>query len=278
MDEKQLVFLQNGRPVTDSLTVAEVFEKEHRRVMQDIRELGCSEEFRLHHFVQSTYINERGREYTKYLMTEQGFVLLVMSYTGQRAMEFKESYIAEFERMREELQRAQIAKVNGLPINYKEALLALVAQVEKNEQLEADKLMLQQCIAEYEPKVTYVDRILESKDTVLITQIAKDYGLSGRKLNAILHEEHIQYRVKNQWVLYWDYQDLGYTKSHTVEYTKRNGEKGTTIHTEWTQKGRLFIHGILSKRGIIPCMDRDETETKSTNKLVPFPTNNQPNS
>lgn len=274
MDEKQLVFLQNERPVTDSLTVAEVFGKEHRRVMQDIRELGCSEEFRLHHFVQSTYTNERGREYTKYLMTEQGFVLLVMGYTGQRAMEFKERYIAEFECMRDELQRAQIAKTSGLPSNYKEALLALIAQVDKTEQLEADKSMLQQCLAEYEPKVTYVDRILESKDTVLITQIAKDYGLSGRKLNAILHQEHVQYRVKNQWVLYWEHQDMGYTKSHTVEYTKRNGEQGTTIHTEWTQKGRLFIHDILSKRGIIPCMDQDAAETKTTSKLVPFPVKN----
>jgi Rha family phage regulatory protein len=100
----QLVFLDGGRPVTDSLTVAEAFGKEHRRVMQDIRELACSEDFRVHHFVQSDYINGQGRQTPKYLMTEQGFALLVMGYTGPQAMEFKERYITAFDRMRQQLQ------------------------------------------------------------------------------------------------------------------------------------------------------------------------------
>jgi Rha family phage regulatory protein len=106
----QLVYIDNGRPVTDSLTVAEAFGKEHRRVMQDIRELGCSAEFRVHHFVQSEFTNGQGRQTPKYLMTEQGFALLVMGYTGQQAMEFKERYIAEFDRQR---QRAAV-DVTGL--------------------------------------------------------------------------------------------------------------------------------------------------------------------
>ena len=268
--EKKLVFVENDRPVTDSLTVADVFSKRHDNVMQDIRELGCSEEFSLLNFQESTYTNDRGRRYARYLMTEQGFVLLVMGYTGKEAMHFKEQYIAEFDRMREELRQAKATSPYKLPQSYKEALLALVEQVEKTEQLEAEKTMLQQCLAEAQPKVTYVDRILESKDTVLITQIAKDYGLSGRRLNAILHDEGVQYRVKGQWVLYWQHQDMGYTKSHTVEYNRSNGEKGTKIHTEWTQKGRLFIHDILSRRGIVPYMDREKAGTE-VDKLVPFP-------
>lgn len=117
----QLVFIDNGKPVTDTLTVAEAFGKEHRRVMQDIRELACSDEFRVHHFVQSDYINGQGRRTPKYLMTEQGFTLLVMGYTGPRAMDFKERYIAAFEVMRQELQpvkgdglRALIAATHNL--------------------------------------------------------------------------------------------------------------------------------------------------------------------
>ncbi|MCY0897092.1 MAG: phage antirepressor KilAC domain-containing protein, partial [Alicyclobacillaceae bacterium] len=82
--------------------------------------------------------------------------------------------------------RQELLQTNGngsalLPKTYLEALKALVMQVERNEQLEADKLALEQCLAEVQPKLTYVDQILASQDTVCITQIAKDYGLSGKR-------------------------------------------------------------------------------------------------
>src|SRR5690625_2861195 len=100
----QLVFVKDKQVVTDSLTVAEVFEKRHDRVLQDIRKLNCSEEFLLHHFVESTYKNSVGREYPQFIITEQGFSLLVMGYTGKDAMKFKERYISEFHRMRDQIQ------------------------------------------------------------------------------------------------------------------------------------------------------------------------------
>lgn len=105
---RQLVYIEHNKTVTDSLTVSEVFGKEHRRVMQDIRELECSEDFRLHHFVQSTYLNGQDRPTPKYIITEQGFTLLAMGYTGKEAMRFKEQYIAEFERMREQLTKTPV--------------------------------------------------------------------------------------------------------------------------------------------------------------------------
>jgi len=99
----KLVYTENNRPVTDSLNVAEKFIKEHRRVMQDIRDLGCSDEFRQHHFVLSSYMTSQNKELPKYIMTEQGFTLLAMGYTGDTAMSFKEDYISEFTRMRQQL-------------------------------------------------------------------------------------------------------------------------------------------------------------------------------
>ncbi|WP_040932029.1 Rha family transcriptional regulator [Paenibacillus larvae] len=101
----QLVFIENGKTVTDSLTVAEVFGKEHDKVLRDIRELDCSEEFSLANFGESTYTNERGRTYPKYIITQDGFSFLVMGYTGKEAAKFKEMYIAEFNRMREKLTK-----------------------------------------------------------------------------------------------------------------------------------------------------------------------------
>lgn len=104
----QLVFIENNRVVTDSLTIAESFGKSHDKVMRDIRNLECSPEFSLANFGESTYINERGRTYMKYLITQDGFSFLVFGYTGSAAATFKEKYIAEFNRMRGQLQQANV--------------------------------------------------------------------------------------------------------------------------------------------------------------------------
>ncbi|MEV2516199.1 antA/AntB antirepressor family protein, partial [Paenibacillus larvae] len=96
--------------------------------------------------------------------------------------------------------------------------------VQKVAALETDKLMLEQRVAEYEPKITYLDRILQSKGTVTITQIAKDYEMSGQALNQILHEERVQYKQNGQWLLYRKHHDKGYTKSETIDIRRRGGD------------------------------------------------------
>ncbi|SHK96456.1 phage antirepressor KilAC domain-containing protein [Alicyclobacillus tolerans] len=260
--KKTLVFVENHRPVTDSLTVAEVFGKRHDNVIRDIRTIlkELDDEWGLLNFEETSFTHpQNGQIYQKYLLTEDGFTILVMGYSGKEAMRFKVKYIQAFRELQNQLLQKQM--LLELPKNYKEALLALVTEVEKNEQLEADKLALEQCLAEAEPKLTYVDQILASKDTVCITQIAKDYGLSGKRLNAILHEDGVQFKVNGQWVLYSKYQHMGYTHSHTVQYTRSNGDRGVQLQTEWTQKGRLFVHDLLTKRGIVACMDRGQTTT-----------------
>lgn len=103
-----LVFIKNNKVVTDSLTVAEVFGKEHARVMRDVRELGCSEEFRVGNFAESSYVNSQNKELPKYFMSQKGFTLLVMGYTGKEAMKFKEAYIEEFERMEKYLNEPKV--------------------------------------------------------------------------------------------------------------------------------------------------------------------------
>lgn len=253
----KLVFIDTNRVVTDSLIVAETFGKNHKDVLRDIRNLDCSEEFSRRNFAHTPYVHEQnGQEYHKYLITQDGFTFLVMGYTGKEAARFKEMYINEFNRMREQLSNTQL----GLPQNYKEALVALISQVEKNEVLETEKLMLQQQVRELEPKATYLDRILQSKDTVSITQIAKDYGLTGQQLNQILHDERVQYKQSGQWLLYQKYQDKGYTKSQTIDVLHNSGARSVKMNTKWSQKGRLFIHELLGKQGIIPSMDKDHSQ------------------
>lgn len=101
----QIVFIENGRTVTDSLTVAEVFGKRHSDVLRSIEALECSEEFTERNFALSNYKDSTGRALPKYIITQDGFSFLVMGYTGKEAARFKEMYIAEFNRMREQLTR-----------------------------------------------------------------------------------------------------------------------------------------------------------------------------
>jgi anti-repressor protein len=135
-----------------------------------------------------------------------------------------------------------------------------IARAQRWIQEQQEKLMMQQRIAEYEPKVTYFDTILQSTDLLNAGQIAKDYGLSAKKLNQILKEEKVQYKINGQWLLYQNHAEKGYTKSTTQAYRKSDGSRGTALHTKWTQKGRLFIHQLLEKRGIIAVVDREEVK------------------
>jgi len=110
-------------------------------------------------------------------------------------------------------------------------------------------------IGELEPKASYVDTILDNPGIVNITQIAKDYGVSGKVFNDKLHELGIQYKQNGQWLLYSVYENYGYTHSKTklVEGQKSSFSK---LHTKWTQKGRLFLYDFLKKEGIVPVIEK----------------------
>ncbi|WP_167553107.1 Rha family transcriptional regulator [Evansella clarkii] len=95
---------QEQQVVTDSITIANVFEKRHDKVLRDIRNLQCSEQFHSLNFGESIYENKQGREMPLFIVTENGFYMLAMGYTGKEAMKFKERYIIEFQRMRTDLE------------------------------------------------------------------------------------------------------------------------------------------------------------------------------
>ncbi|MBN6889937.1 Rha family phage regulatory protein [Cytobacillus horneckiae] len=104
----QLVFIENNQAVTNSLIVAEAFQKSHDKVLRDIRNLGCSEDFRVANFGESSYLNSQNKKLPMMLMNKKGFTLLAMGYTGKEAMIFKEAYINQFERMEQELKGPRV--------------------------------------------------------------------------------------------------------------------------------------------------------------------------
>ena len=118
----------------------------------------------------------------------------------------------------------------------------------------AKRLAAEQALLEAAPKVSYYDVVLQSDSLLTITEIAKDYGLSAKKLNLLLHDAGVQFRQSGRWFLYARFAELGYTQSKTHEYD----EGKTRTHMYWTQKGRLFVYDLLKNQfGLLPVIEQD---------------------
>ncbi len=259
MNNKLNVFVKGNQLYTDSREVAEMVGKRHDHLVRDIDgyvavisqtpKLGADE-----FFVKSGYKAGTGKNYPCYLITKKGCEFVANKLTGQKGIIFTAEYINAFHYMENKLKEKTDDKL-ALPKDYPSALRALADEYEKNQKLTNENAEQKQLIAEQKPKVNYYDIILRSKNAITITQIAKDYGKTAQWLNEFLHNHKIQYKQGNTWLLYKNYAMQGYTKSETVPYTDHYGEQCSTIHTKWTQKGRLFIYDLLKRNGVLPLID-----------------------
>lgn len=129
---------------------------------------------------------------------------------------------------------------------------------ELNEKLDFTVRSQEKQIEELKPLAAYVKTILNNKSLVTVEQIAQDYGMSAQKLNKTLHELHIQYKGGNgQWILYQEHKQFGYVHSETISFKRSDGRPDTTMHTKWTQKGRMFLYEKLKESGMLPLIERD---------------------
>ena len=122
--------------------------------------------------------------------------------------------------------------------------------------LKLEVRQLGQIVGELRPKANYVDTILQSKSLVNVNQIAKDYGMSARSFNKILHDFGIQYKQGEQWLLYHKYQAKDYTHSETFQIERSDGRHDVVMRTRWTQKGRLFLYDLLKQNGCVPMIEK----------------------
>ena len=126
---------------------------------------------------------------------------------------------------------------------------------QQNRVLESKNILLEEITAQQKPLTDYARIILSSTQTVTVTQIAQDYGMSPVRMNQLLYKLHIQHKVGGQWILYIPYLNKGYVQSFSSYFVKENGEVQVKVHTRWTQSGRLFLYEELKKAGVLPLIE-----------------------
>lgn len=179
----------SNSPKMSSREIAELAGKRHDNVMRDIRNMEPAwEKVNALRFELVEYTDSKGEKRPEYQLDKREVLYVATKWND----ETRAKLILRWE----ELENAQ-TKVNPR-LTLVEALRAYADEVERNEKLKGEIEVKNVLIAEYEPKVTYYDQILASTDTITVTQIAKDYGMTAQELNKLLHENKIQFKQSGQ--------------------------------------------------------------------------------
>ena len=198
------------------------------------------------------------------IINESGLYSLILSSKLPNAKSFKRWVTSE---VLPAIRKHGLYAIDDILENPDIAIQALTKLKEERaarKALELDNQVKSQQIAELQPKATYYDLILQCKDLLSVTEIAKDYGMSAKGLNAMLHDLGVQFNQSGVWFLYAKYQHEGYTQTKTQNYNRPDGTQGSKVHTYWTQKGRLFIYNLLKSEGILPTIEiEDEVEMEA---------------
>ena len=191
-------------------------------------------------FEKTTYISSRGREENEYLMDRDGFSILVMGFTGKKALEWKLKYIEAFNNMEEKLKSSNIlTDEEKLKLQLFSKDPAEVAYAH-NKLVEIATAPIIAENAEMKPKADYHDEVLNKDDLINTTVIAKDLGLrSAAKLNNIMHSNNIIFKNSSgTWCPYADYEWL--ITENYADYKSYNVENSNPC-LKWTEKGRKWI-------------------------------------
>ena len=196
-----------------------------------------------------------GGEQNITIINESGLYSLVLSSKLPSAKKFKHWVTAEvlpsIRRHGAYATAPTIEKIIASP-EFGIALLKNLQQ-EQNMRREAEER-----VRKLKPLADYTALILACPETVSVSQVAQDYGMSAVAFNRILNRAGIQYSVGGQWVLYAAYKDRGLVQSYTFNYRHNDGTDGCRMYTRWTQRGRLFLYDILKKMGIIPMIEKNK--------------------
>ena len=240
-----------------SVEIAEVTGKMHKHVLRDIRNLleqGVNET----NFGLVEYKDKKGETRPMYQLTPKGCLILASGYDPvlrekivNKLDEYQQKERAEMLQLLDFTNPAEAARAWAQEYEQK-TVLAL-----ENKRLEEENVQLAAENQELKNDRNYLDLIMRSRALLTISQIAQDYGMSGKALNKKLADMSIQYSINGQWILYAKYKDCGYVSSRSIDITRADGRPDVVLHTEWTQAGRKFLYEELKKLGILPMLERD---------------------
>lgn len=231
----ELVIMKDKQAVTSSLQVAESFNKNHQHVLRSIDGLKKDVSNFGQMFIETNLPDSYGRNRRGYYMNRDGFTLLAMGFTGDKALQFKLQYIKAFNEMEQQVKFQ-------VPATLPEALRLAADQAEK--------------ISVLQPKADYTDKMLANPGLETTSVIAKNYGYSTCEFNKLLHGLGIQYKQGKTWLLYAKYQDQGYTHVEPFPYKDSKGLEQVRNTMKWTQKGQRFLYDFLESKGIMPKVDQ----------------------
>lgn len=184
------------------------------------------------------------------IINESGLYSLILSSKLPSAKKFKHWVTAvvlpSLRKHGAYITAETLHKTMSDPRELAKLLTTLADEQDKRRKLEEENAFLS-------VKAKYYDRILQSKNSVPVTQIAKDYGMSAIAFNRMLHDFGIQYPIRGSWVLYAEYANCGYTQSKTYAID----EDKAVMHTTWTQKGRIFLYNFLKSHGVLPMCEQE---------------------
>lgn len=251
---------QNGQVVVSSRDIAKHFGREHKNILAAIREILVAEKSATKFFYESSF-EYRGQTFPEYLMNRDGFTLVVMGLNNtEKVIEWKLKYIQAFNEMEKKLttpepEPPELALSKALVM----AQGIIAREQERSKQLEKEN-------AKLKPAAEYAHNMLLSDETLTVTQIALNFGMTANKLNKLLEEWGIQKKVNKQWIPKRKYIDKGYTVSIPVEVG--NGE--TKENTRWNRTGQAFIYKQMHDHGYLTVKEQAEQKAKER-KVIPAP-------
>ena len=194
-------------------------------------------------------INSAGQKRDATVINESGLYSLILRSNLDKAREFKRWVTNDI---------LPAIRKTGMYINPNAPIdTQLLRQLADEIDRQRNKVaVLETQVAQLQPKASYCDLILQCPDLVSTSQIAKDYGFSGKTFNKILHNLKIQFKQGGVWLLYQKYARLGWTSTKTYHFTDIAGQEHCRVHTYWTQKGRLELYELLKQNGYLPTVER----------------------
>jgi prophage antirepressor-like protein len=193
----------------------------------------------------------QNREMT--VINESGLYSLILSSKLPTAKEFKHWVTSEVLPSIRQHGAYMTPETIEKALNDPDFIISIATQLKAERQ---GRLIAEQQVGELKPKASYYDRVLANPALVTITAIAKDYGMSGRQMNSLLHELGVQYKQGTTWLLYSKYQQTGWTHSETTMVARKDGTEKAVLNTKWTQKGRLGLYELLKANGHLPLIEQ----------------------